>query len=429
MAAIAIKTVNQTLQPPIIVKALAHILLGQIRIRCSSTFLHVINTSPRMKEHLISIFYMAIAGVLLWLFLPQKYTVNIPLPFANSISAEQTLDRFTVADGYSVSLHADKVPGVRAMVITETGDLIVSQPNKGAVSLIPKEGIDSGRLLLAKGLNRPHGLALHDGFLYIAETDAVLRVPYDAKQQKFTGIPVTLIKNSFPGGGNHWTRTVKVSPNNKLFVSVGSSCNVCIERSAMRASIIQYELDGSQPTLYAEGLRNTVGFDWQPSSHLLYGVDNGRDLLGDDTPPEELNQISLGKHYGWPYYYGNNELDTNFTDQIPSKLNPYPTQHQFTAHSAPLSLLFLRYSVNLPNTALVSLHGSWNRSEKSGYKVVAVSFLADGSIEQHDFLSGFLQQNGSVLGRPVDLVEDSQGNIYISEDYVGRIYKVSPNLQ
>jgi len=382
-----------------------------------------------MKSRLPAVFSFLMSALLLAQYCPQTYASKLSLPFKKTDDSGQVINKLSINKHYTLSIYADNLPGVRTLAVTSHGDLIITQPNKGTLSLILKDSANGKRLLLAEGLNRPHGLTLHDGFLYLAETDTVLRIPYDSQQHKFSGKPVTLIKNSFPGGGNHWTRTVKISPHNKLLVSVGSSCNVCIERSAMRASIMQYELDGSKPTLYAEGLRNAVGFDWHPVNHLMYGVDNGRDLLGDDRPPEELNQINQGQHYGWPFYYGNNNIDTTFRKQPPSGLMPIPARHFFTAHSAPLSLLFLRHNPHLPNTALITLHGSWNRSEKSGYKVVAVSFLADGSIAQTDFLSGFLQHNGRVLGRPVDLAEDKAGNIYISDDYAGRIYKATPNNQ
>ncbi|MBQ0725677.1 MAG: PQQ-dependent sugar dehydrogenase [Cycloclasticus sp.] len=380
-----------------------------------------------MKNRMIAVLFVLLLIGLTNLYWPETYASRLALPFKKTDNSGLVINKLSINKHYTLSVYADNVPGVRTMVVTDHGDLIITQSNSGTLSLILKGAADGKRLLLAEGLNRPHGLALHDGFLYLAETNTVLRIAYDSQQQKFSGKPVSLIKNSFPSGGNHWTRTVKISPDNKLFVSVGSSCNVCIERSSMRASIIQYELDGSKPALYAEGLRNTVGFDWHPVNHLMYGVDNGRDLLGDDMPPEELNQINQGQHYGWPFYYGNNDIDTAFSKPLPTRLTPMPAQHFFTAHSAPLSLLFLRHNPRLPNTALVTLHGSWNRSKKSGYKVVAVSFLADGSIEQTDFLSGFLQPNGRVLGRPVDLVEDKAGNIYISDDYAGRIYKATPN--
>ncbi|ORU93652.1 MAG: hypothetical protein A6F70_06195 [Cycloclasticus sp. symbiont of Bathymodiolus heckerae] len=382
-----------------------------------------------MKAHLKSILYMAISGALIWLFLPEKYAVNMPITLAHSLSEQETIDRLQVPDGFSITLYSDNLSDARALAITETGDIIVSRPNIGQLTLIYKDndndGKSDGEKLLVGNLNKPHGITLHNGWLYIAETNAVLRIKYNAAERKFIGIPHYIIRNSFPGGGNHWVRGLKIGPDEKLYVSVGSSCNACIEDTQKRGSILRYDLDGKNEVLFARGLRNTTGFDWQKTTQLMFGVDNGRDFLGDNQPPEELNQINLGHHYGWPYKYGNNINDSEFSKVSPSGLTMTKPHHQITAHSAPLSILFTQYNINLRNSALVSLHGSWNRSEKSGYKVIKLNFSADNNISQQDFLTGF-EHNGVVIGRPVDLAEDKHGNIYLSDDYIGRIYKISP---
>jgi len=373
---------------------------------------------------------MGIAGVLLWLFLPEKYAINAPISLANSISEEEALERLDTPNNFTISIYANKLSNARALAITSTGDLIVSQPNTGKLTLVYSDSNNDshsvGNKLLLKGLNKPHGIAIHDGWLYIAETNAVLRIKYNAKQRKFIGTPHYIIRDSFPGGGNHWVRTLKVGPDNKLYVSVGSSCNACKESSNKRASILQYDLDGKNEVLFATGLRNTTGFDWQPSSQLMFGVDNGRDYLGDNTPAEELNQINQDHHYGWPYAYGNNIIDQDFKKSSIAPLTMTPPIHEMTAHSAPLGLIFLKHNQTLQNTALVALHGSWNRSTKSGYKVISLSFSSNGKITQKDFISGF-ESDGTVIGRPVDLVEDKHGNIYLSDDYSGRIYKITPS--
>jgi len=385
-----------------------------------------------MKEHLKSLLYMCIAGVLFWLFLPERYTVNAPIKLANSIADEEILSRLKIANSFSLSIYADKLTGVRALAITNTGDLIVSRPKTGELTLVyndsDNDGRSDGKKLLLQGLDHPHGVTLHNGWLYIAETSAVLRIKYDAKQRKFLGTPHYIIRNSFPGGGNHWVRTVKVGPDNKLYVSVGSSCNACLEQSEKRGTILQYDLDGKNEIIYAKGLRNTTGFDWQPSSNLMFGLDIGRDYLGDNTPVEELNQLNIGHHYGWPYKYGHNISDPKFTDSPPNAITMIPPIHQMTAHSTPLSLLFLRNHKTISNIALVTLHGSWNRSKKSGYKVIALSFNSDTDIAQKDFITGF-ETDGTVIGRPVDLVEGKNGSIYLSDDYSGRVYKITPTIK
>ncbi len=373
-----------------------------------------------MMSHLKSVFYMAIAGVLFWLFLPEKYTVNMPISFANTFNEQEILERLSLPEGFSISLYADKLPSARALVVTATGDIIVSRPELGELTLVYK----GGKKKLVGNLNKPHGITLHDGWLYIAETNAVLRIKYNAIERKFIGMPHYIIRNSFPGGGNHWTRTIKIGPDNKLYLSVGSSCNACIENSAKRASILQYDLDGKNEVLFAQGLRNTVGFGWQAKSKLMFGVDNGRDFLGDNLPPEEVNQINHGEHYGWPYQYGVNIKDSQFTVKPPENLAMSAPTHLITAHSAPLSILFIQHNKKLQGSALVALHGSWNRSEKSGYKIIRLNFSDKNKITQEDFLSGF-ENNGTVIGRPVDMAEDKQGNIYLSDDYSGKIYKIT----
>lgn len=385
-----------------------------------------------MKEHLKSLLYMCIAGVLFWLFLPERYAINAPIKLANSIADEEILSWLKVANNFSISIYADNLTGVRALAITSNGDLIASRPRTGELTLIhadaDRDGRTDGTKLLLQGLDHPHGVALHKGWLYIAETSAVLRVKYDAKQRKFIGTPRYIIRDSFPGGGNHWVRSVKVGPDEKLYVSVGSSCNACIEQSEKRGTILQFDLDGKNEIIYAKGLRNTTGFDWQPSSKLMFGLDIGRDYLGDNTPSEELNQLSIGQHYGWPYKYGHNISDSDFTNSLANTAAMTPPVHQMTAHSTPLSLLFLQNHKTLSDTALVTLHGSWNRSKKSGYKVISLSFNSDASITQKDFITGF-ETNGAVIGRPVDLVEGKDGHIFLSDDYSGKIYKITSTVK
>ena len=384
-----------------------------------------------MQRRLTLMLSLAAVTLLAWQLFAEKLSFNPAIKLSAAVSAQQTLDNLNLSQGFSISIHASELPGVRALISTRSGDLIISQPRSGTVSLIyhdaNNDGTADGKAVLVKGLNRPHGLALHKGWLYIAETDAVLRIRFDAERGITLGQAEYIIQQRFPGDGNHWTRSIKISPNNKLLLSIGSSCNVCIEHSEKRASIWQYDLDGRNETLYASGLRNTVGFDWKADTLDLYGVDNGRDFLGDDEPPEELNRIRPQQHYGWPYQHGDGQADPSYASQKPAALITQAPSHLLPAHSAPLSLLFIKHNPVLKGRALVTLHGSWNRSKKSGYKVVMLSFLADQSIQQTDFISGFEKDN-RVFGRPVDLTEDRHGNIYLSDDFNGRVYRIATRL-
>jgi glucose/arabinose dehydrogenase/cytochrome c551/c552 len=274
------------------------------------------------------------------------------------------------------------------------------------------------------GLNRPHGIELHAGYLYVAETDAILRVPFDEATGKLTGA-VERIVTGLPADGNHWSRTLRMGPDGWMYVSVGSSCNVCIEKDNRRAAILRFRPDDKVVEIYAEGLRNTVGFDWDAQGRM-WGVDNGRDLLGDDLPPEELNLIEQGRFYGWPFRYGNNVPDPDFGQTPdPRVAGAVPPAYGFPAHMAPLSIKFIHGPVpGLQNAALVTLHGSWNRTEKQGYQIMSVHWAPNGEISTAPFMTGFLSGQ-EVLGRPVDTTEGPDGAIYVSDDYAGAIYRVS----
>ena len=191
---------------------------------------------------------------------------------------------------------------------------------------------------------------------------------------------------------------------------------------------MRYRLDGSGEEIYATGLRNAVGFDWQPGTGDLYATDNGRDLLGDDFPPCELNRIVQGGFYGWPFANGDRVPDPDYgTGQAVSIARSIPPVHGFRAHNAPLGMTFVR-GTRVPaqyrGAALVALHGSWNRTRKDGYKVVSLHWQPDGTILERDFLAGFLRDE-DVIGRPVDIAEGPDGAFYISDDYAGAIYRVA----
>jgi glucose/arabinose dehydrogenase len=261
----------------------------------------------------------------------------------------------------------------------------------------------------------------------VAEGSAIGRVRFDAAARALAGEYAHVVTD-LPTGGNHWTRSVRIGPDGWMYVSIGSSCNVCEESDPRRAAIVRYRPDGSDEEIFATGLRNAVGFDWRPGTGELYATDNGRDLLGDDFPPCELDLVTRGGFYGWPYANGANvpdpDLGTGHEERIRSAIAP---AHDFRAHNAPLGIAFVRRSdapAELAGAALVALHGSWNRTQKDGYKVVSLHWQPDGSIEERDFLVGF-ELEGDVIGRPVDVAEGPDGAFYVSDDYAGAIYRVA----
>jgi len=339
--------------------------------------------------------------------------------------------RYEVPAGFTLDLYVADLPKARFLRVTPAGDLLVSRPHSGDILLLRRDdngdGRPDGRETLLTGLHRPLGLDIHEDWLYIAESNRVGRIRFDSDSGTVAGELEPLVDN-LTDDGNHWSKTVRIGPDDKLYLTQGSTCNICVEDDPRRAAMMRFELDGSQPEVIATGLRNSVGFDWAPWNGALYATDNGRDLLGDDTPPCELNRIEPGHFYGWPYYYGDNVPDPDMgVDPLAAERTPTAPAHGFRAHNAPLGIRFLR-AESLPpeyrRTALVALHGSWNRSSPDGYKVVAVHWTADG-IEERDFLTGF-NRDGTISGRPVDVTEGPDGDIYVSDDYAGAIYRIRP---
>ncbi len=371
------------------------------------------------------------------LLLPERFAVNAPLRqllFGRGIAApsvETVEQRLHGPPGFGVGRYAEGIPGARFLRFTPAGDLLVSAPREGKIVLLERDTHGSGRAdgarTLIAGLNRPHGMDFHEGWLYIAETDAIGRVRFDPATRETSG-PFERIVTGLPAGGNHWTRTLRFGPDGLLYVSVGSSCNVCLEQDSRRAAMLRFDPDGGHMEIFASGLRNSVGFDWQPGTGDLYATDNGRDLLGDDFPPCELNLVVQGGFYGWPFANGDRVPDPDFGAGHEAEIaRSRPPVHGFRPHNAPLGMTFVR-GENAPpelrGAALVALHGSWNRTKKDGYKVVSLHWGPDGVISERDFLTGFLKDE-DVIGRPVDVAEGPDGAFYVSDDYAGSIYRVA----
>jgi len=368
-------------------------------------------------------------------FLPERFAVNAPM--LNSMfgwgvdppDAETLQQRIQVAPGYGVGIYAE-LPQARWLEPTPAGDLLVSLPRQGSIQLLERDrngdGRADGQRALLTELDRPHGMDLHDGWLYVAEASAVFRIRFDEALGTVTGEKESLVEG-LPEGGNHWTRTVRIGPDGNMYVSVGSSCNVCIEEDERRAAILRFPATGGEGVIYARGLRNAVGFAWQPSTGDLYATDNGRDLLGDDIPPGELNRVVADADYGWPFAHGDRVVDPDVGAGHEARVaESIPPAHAFGAHNAPLGLVFLGNDEpgDYAGAALAALHGSWNRTQKDGYKVVSLHWGASGEITERDFLWGFLEAE-DVIGRPSDVAQGPDGSIYVADDYAGVVYRVA----
>ncbi len=310
------------------------------------------------------------------------------------------------------------------------------------MSLIDKDndGFAETHTDLISGLNKPHGIASRSqknksDTIYIAETDQVAMYDYDAATGKAINKKKII---DLPGGGNHFSRTIMFMPypnQDKLLTSVGSSCNVCNEKDSRRAKILVSDFNGSNLKEYAHGLRNSVFMAIHPVTGKIWATEMGRDLLGDDIPPDEINIIEENKNYGWPICFGKNihdaKFDTNTYFRNPC-MEPFetPSYIDIPAHSAPLGLAFFpeegwpkEYWHNL----LVAYHGSWNRSEPTGYKIVRYKLDKEGNyLQAEDFITGWLK-DGKALGRPVDIIIQPGGTIFVSDDFAGVIYKITYN--
>jgi glucose/arabinose dehydrogenase len=347
-------------------------------------------------------------------------------------SAAQVASRFKVADGFRLEVYSSDVPLARWPLATAAGDLIVSRTRADEVVLLERDidgdgKPDAVRTLIAN-VNHPHGLALHDGWLYVGDLTGIGRIRFDAATGQTSG-RFEHIVSDFTADGFHQTKTIGFGADGWLYVAQGSSCNACIEADDRRATMMRMQPDGTQREIFASGLRNSVGFDWAPWDGALYATENGRDLLGDDLPPDELNRIERRQFYGWPFAYGARHADPDLGAGHEAEIErSLPPAHEFRAHNAPLGIAFLR-GAELPaayqRTALVALHGSWNRSRPDGYKVVALQWQPDGRIVERDFITGFLSADG-VLGRPAGITQGPDGAIFIADDYAGVIYRVVP---
>ena len=341
----------------------------------------------------------------------------------------------TLPPGFEISVFAKNVKGARVMAFDPKGNLWVSRTSEGAITILEiKNGSVFNQHDVLTGLRKPHGIAFdpqNPSLLFFAEEHGISKVQVDAKDTN--GTIQRLIK--LPYGDGHFTRTIGFGPDNHLYVSIGSSCNVCNEKDFRRAKFFSMQKDGTDIKEFARGLRNSVFFTWHPVTYELWATEMGRDLIGDDIPPDEVNIITEGKNYGWPICFGKNAHDTDFDKNTyirnPCE-EPFETQSYIDvpAHSAPLGLAFIpehgwpeEYAGNL----LVSYHGSWNRTAPTGYKIVRYLLDENGAYRgEKDFISGWLAKDGKeALGRPVDIIFGRDDAAYVSDDKAGVIYRIS----
>ena len=311
------------------------------------------------------------------------------------------------------------------MAVGPDGALYVAERGAGRIVRLPDhdgDGIADDVEPVVQGLDAPSSIAFHrDGSLYIGEITRVLRVGAEA------GSGIEVVVDGLPPRLGHSTRTVAFGPDWQwLFVSVGSSCNVCIEQDPRRATIVRYTPDGKDETIFATGLRNAVGITFRPGTGELWATNNGRDWLGDDQPPETVYLVREGDDAGWPRCHAGRIVDPEF-GQEGSCEGIVPPVIEMQAHSAPLGLTFYtgrQFPQTYHGDLFVAFHGSWNRSVPTGYKVVHIPMEDGVPGAVSDFAAGWLRENGSNWGRPVDVVTGADGSLFVSDDGQGRIYRI-----
>jgi len=355
--------------------------------------------------------------------------------FAYAGKTRFDLAQLKAPPGFHISVFAQDVDGARMMIFTPVGVLLVSEAGEGkVVALLDSKHVGKAdkTVTVLQGLNEPHGLAFFEGKLYVAENDKVRRYDWDEANLRATN-PQKLA--DLPTGGGHSTRSI-VFHGGKMYVSAGSSCNVCIEKDPRRATVMEFNPDGSGQKIFAKGLRNAVGLAVNPKTDTVWVTVNGRDWLGDDLPPETIYDLGKdGGDAGWPYCYGDRVPDQDFTKPGDGRCNNVlEPKVQMQAHSAPLGLGFYagsQFPAEYRNNIFVAFHGSWNRDVPTGYKVVRVKLDDKGQPVgvAEDFITGWLApgetKKGRWMGRPVGIVFGSDGAMYLSDDAGGVVYRIT----
>ncbi len=350
-----------------------------------------------------------------------------PTPGKTPVVGPTSIPGLEVPSGFSVTLFASGLHGARGIIFAPDGTLLVAERNTGEITALvdaTHTGKATARHAIASGLDDPTSLVIDHGYLYVGEAGQVRRFTLGADLA--TSAAMVLVPN-LPKGTDHITRTVLVGDDGMLYVSVGSSCNNCIESDTRRAVVLQYQIDGSGGRVYARGLRNAVGMANNPITGQVWVTNNGRDNLGDDTPPETLYALQDGGNYGWPRCHAGTIIDPELghAGDCNGVQQPLLTMQ---AHSAPLGLAFAM-GPGFPNAyrgLYVALHGSWNRTIPTGDKVVFIPLDARGHVagSAQDFLTGWLK-NGRYSARPVGLAFGPDGALYVSDDQTGSIFRVA----
>lgn len=334
----------------------------------------------------------------------------------------------TVPEGFQASVFAQGLQGPRLMAVGPDGTVYVAEQSGGRVTALPDangDGKADGQVVVADGLNGPNSVAVYSGTLIVGEhsqvSQLVLGTDHKATSRR-------VLVPDLPADGVHLTKTALVGADGRLYVAIGSSCNVCIEGDQRRAAVSVYSLDGGTGRVFSRGLRNAVGLALNPWNGEIWASVNGRDLMGDDTPPETVYALADGADFGFPRCHAGDIVDPDFGKPTGCVGVTAPIL-KMQAHMAPLGITFYKdgsFPEQYRSSLFIAMHGSWNRSSKVGYKVMRVP-LKEGRVagDAVDFATGFLKDDGSVSGRPAGVAVAADGSLLVSDDKSGLIYRIA----
>lgn len=374
---------------------------------------------------------LILGSLALFVLVLATYAVLRTVPISNCGENGTGLACIKLPQGFSIDYYAENVEGARSLALSPNGTLFVGSRDAGKVYAVLDKNNDSKAdevLVLAQGLDMPNGVAFRNGSLYVAEVSRVVR--YDNIETSLENPPAPVVVNDkFPSDHAHGWKYIKFGPDGKLYVPVGMPCNICnMEGVDERyGTIMRMEPNGSQLEVFARGVRNTVGFAWHPVTGELWFTDNGRDWLGDDSPPDELNRAPhIGMHFGFPYCHAGDIPDPEFGSQ--RNCSEFtPPEMKLGPHVAALGMAFytgMMFPAEYKNQVFIAEHGSWNRKTPIGYRVSLVKLENGTAISYEPFADGWLQ-GLAAWGRPVDVLVMPDGALLVSDDKNNAIYRIS----
>ena len=387
-----------------------------------------------MMNHLSHLLAPLLAAPLLWAAGPAPAKKETPATSPAAATAEANLAKIKLPAGFRISYFARNVPGARELALGPDGTVYVgtnAQGTKGKVYALPdknRDGKADAVLTIATGLNAPNGVAVRQGSLYVAEINRITRLDNIAANLKTPLKPVVVYDN-LPDNPWHGYRYIAFGPDGLLYVPVGAPCNTCEPEQPIFGTINRMKADGTGFQNVATGVRNTVGFDWHPKTKELWFTDNGRDMLGDNLPADELNRMAKpGQHFGFPYFFAGDVADPELSAGKTADMYTRPAQ-KLGAHVAALGMKFYtgsKFPAQYRNQVFIPEHGSWNRSKKSGYRISMVKLDAAGKAATgyQTFAEGWLQGQES-WGRPVCLLVLTDGSMLVSDDQGGAVFRIS----